>query len=68
MNRTPSTYFAALDDVEAMNDEVSSEPMSRDLIRDLYRKCARYICNHTVDPSLPLEMWQLEAPQGCCAI
>ena len=62
VNRTPSTYFAALDDVEAMNDEVSSEPMSRDLIRDLYRKCARYICNHTVDPSQALEMWELEAP------
>ena len=36
--------------------------MSRDLIRDLYRKCARYICNHTVDPSQALEMWELEAP------
>ena len=26
VNRTPSTYFAALDDVEAMNDEVSRSP------------------------------------------
>ena len=61
-NRTPSTYFAALDDVEAMNDEVSSEPMSRDLIR-ICTGNVRGMCDHTVDPA-SVRMWQLEAPSG----
>ena len=53
-------YFEALDEVEL--NEQGFEPMGRAMQRDVYRKCARYICNHSVDPNQAREMHSLEGP------